>query len=440
MAGISVNLREWETVEPATLELLKGHRLPKDSEALQRIKLLQRSQQLDILETADGIRISTTSYVGTIRVGDLHITIRPKMEMEVLYSLLRYAYGLRDLKVFDRIAHGIEQHRFQDLLIYQLFVESKDILARGPRKEYLPTRESLRTIKGKIDFRKLACQGGVVRDEIPCRYYPRSENCLHNQILKAGLLFGAKLTEDLELRIKLRRLVKTVGDTVSDLRLNFDVLTQAKRTSNRLTRAYQPIFTIIELLMMSSGIDSSEKRIQIHGFLFDMNRFFQALLSRFLNENLRDHTVRDEYRLKGMMAYLPMYNPKRRTSPTPRPDYAIERDGQIRALLDAKYRDLWEKDLPRDMLYQLCIYAMSQKECRKATILYPAIDRVAKEARIEVKDPIYGGEQAQVILRPVDLAKMNELLSSPDGIATDKARQTLAKSMVFGTETVGGQN
>ena len=63
-----------------------------------------------------------------------------------------------------------------------------------------------------------------------------------------------------------------------------------------------------------------------------------------------------------------------------------------------------------------------------------------KEARIEVKDPIYGGEQAQVILRPVDLAKMNELLSSPDGIATDKARQTLAKSMVFGTETVGGQN
>jgi len=300
--------------------------------------------------------------------------------------------------------------------------------------EYLPTRELLKTIKGKIDFRKLASQGGVVRDDMPCRYYPRSENCLHNQILKAGLLYGAKLTEDLELKIQLRRLVKTVGDRVSDLRLNFDLLAQAKRASNRLTRAYQPVFTIIELLMMSAGIDSSEKKIQIHGFLFDMNRFFQALLSRFLYENLRDHAVRDEYRLKGMMSYLPMYNPKRRKSPTPRPDYAIERDGRICALLDAKYRDLWEKDLPRDMLYQLCIYAMSQKECRQATILYPALDRLAKEARIEVKDPIYGGEQAQVILRPVNLVKMNALLSSPDSITNEKARQALAQSMVFGSQ------
>ena len=88
--------------------------------------------------------------------------------------------------------------------------------------------------------------------------------------------------------------------------------------------------------------------------------------------------------------------------------------------------------MPRDMLYQLCIYAMSQKECRKAIILYPAMDSIAKEARIRVKDPIYGGEQAQVILRPVNLKQMYELIANPNDRASEKARQVLAFSMVFG--------
>jgi 5-methylcytosine-specific restriction enzyme subunit McrC len=206
---------------------------------------------------------------------------------------------------------------------------------------------------------------------------------------------------------------------------------------NRLTRAYSSIIAIIEVLFESAGIsldDRQPSKLNLPGFLFDMNRFFQALILRFFNENLRNFEVHGEYRLKGMMAYDPEYNPLKKKAPTPRPDYAILKNGQIEALLDAKYRDLWENSLPRDMLYQLCMYAMSQGENRTAAILYPVIGEHAGEAKIEIRDPIYGGQKAQVVLRPLNLIHFNELVSGPQSIQTERRRFEFAGYLAFGKQ------
>lgn len=141
----------------------------------------------------------------------------------------------------------------------------------------------------------------------------------------------------------------------------------------------------------------------------------------------------DEFRLKGMLIYDPLCNPLRRSPPGLRPDYVIFSRQQVVAILDAKYRDLWNKDLPPDMLYQLAIYALGQfAGVKSSIILYPTEEDAAKEQRIWVRYPLTGDRRAQVILRPVNLLKLENLLSQPQRLRQVKQKQAFARDLVFG--------
>jgi 5-methylcytosine-specific restriction enzyme subunit McrC len=227
-----------------------------------------------------------------------------------------------------------------------------------------------------------------------------------------------------------------LGESVTPTTLNADLLDRGTRGLNRLTSAYESALTLIRLLWHSQGVSFSEGQTDsnLPGFLFDMNRFFQAQLSRFLRDNLPCCTVRDEHHLRGMMRYAPGYNPRNRRPPVPRPDFVILRANRPIAVLDAKYRDLWDNPLPRDMLYQLAIYAVGHEQ-RAATILYPTTDATAQEARIGVTEPLFGRHLAHVCLRPVVMQKLGELIALGLSAGVQRRRTTYAEWLVTGEES-----
>ncbi len=96
--------------------------------------------------------------------------------------------------------------------------------------------------------------------------------------------------------------------------------------------------------------------------------------------------------------------------------------GKSVAVLDAKYRDLWEHKLGRDMLYQLrCMQQFSPTELQPSC--YPCTDANAKEARIDICDPVLQSQVAQVRLRPVNLSLLELLLLEKPSVTLERRRE-----------------
>ena len=434
---IPVNLREWERLSPSSHPRLANAHLDPDLAVKHLVKSLSESGVLHIDDLhGQGIAIRATSYVGRVGIGRFLITVRPKIDNMRLLRLLRYAYGLRNFRALSRVPFDIEEATFVDILVVQLAVEAEEILSRGMRREYVRREEALAVPRGKLDFVDYVRRAGRNEVALPCIFHPRREDCLPNRMLLGGLNLGADLAVDQHLRLRLRRLASRIAENVTPAPLDRHLLDRFRQTANRLTRAYVPAAQLARLLLEGLGVSlgGAEERVAAPGFLMDMNRFFQSLLTRFLTENAAGYEVRDEFPLRGVMRYTPQHNPRARRSPTPRPDFAVFREGRVRLFLDAKYRDLWDTRIPRDMLYQLAMYALLGCDSARAIILYPALqDRPDQE--IEVRNPLGSKRRAFVVLRAANLGHMEALVTATHAAAGERERRSYARWLVQETTT-----
>ena len=429
MNDCRIALREWESLGPDDNALLQGFRF-EDPQHRRLAAQLTKAGKVELRELYDGLHIRARSHVGRIELGRLTLTITPKIGIHQLLTLFRYAYGLRDLKRHGGASYSLDGDLFRDLVIAQLHQEVRQLIERGITRSYVGFDEDLASPRGRLDFVGLAARGGAAAATLPCRHYPRSSDNLLNQIVLAGLGTAYRITTDRVLAADIGRQMSLMAEHTRSVRLSASLLDKASRALNRLVAPYEYILRLIQILHFGTFVDfhDADESYPLPGFLFDMNRFFQSLLNRFLSENLPGFHVQNEYGLTEMMRYVAGQNPRGRQSPKPRPDYAIHRKNKLVALLDAKYRDLWDRSLPREMLYQLSVYALSQPRGSTAAILYPTTARGAKESMIEIREPLTGRGAGFVALRPVNVDHLVSLIEA-EGRSGQEDRERSARRL-----------
>jgi 5-methylcytosine-specific restriction enzyme subunit McrC len=431
MPPFVIELTEWDQVGPAQDARLRDCSLVGDPASCQLAEALRG--RVDIREVYGGLEITSTSFVGRVDVGPLRISIGPKLPSMPLARLLRYAYGLRDVSALEETSAPATKHGLQDLLVALLAAEVEELLHRGLARRYVPLSEKLESPRGRILIDRVIRAGGVREARLPCRHFERRADWHLNRVLRAGLEVGARLTEDRHLRRHVHQLSSMFGDVENLAILSSDDIDRAECDLSRLTAACGPALTIIRLLNDTLGIafDSRQPTHRMPGFLFDMNIFFQRLLSRFLRDNLDGARIEDELPIRGLFAYAADANPKLRRAPAPRPDYALFIDKDLCGFLDAKYRDVWQRNLPAEWLYQLSIYALASPS-EVSVLLYASMSADAADERVEVCQPVMWSNKrpASVILRPVPLSHLAELLDPNRARSLTEERRHLAHQLV----------
>jgi len=430
---IRIQLKEWSSRSAAQGRdpALVGVHLEDEASRAQAAGLT-KERKLLIRDLSCGLEVAATSYVGRICLGNVQITVEPKVGGDLLLKLFRYAYGLRHLNLLSRATYITGGGLFVELLVAQLQAEVRELLGRGLHRRYEARHEVMMRPRGRLDMKDLVARCGRMDQGLRYLHHPRIEDTTINRVILGGLNLAGHLTADTTLRVACSRLTAQLKLSVKQVPLTASLLKKAKQQMNRLVAAYRPAFAIVEILLAGRAIsmdEASSSDRALPGLLYDMNRFFQALLDRFLKENLDERlTVLSELRLRGMLAYTPGKNPLNRRAPTPRPDFAIMEKGRVAALLDAKYRDLWTTSLPREMLYQLSLYALSQPGASVASILYPTVAPHATEQQIEINETVGGRQRARIVLHPVNLPRLAELLD--EEVSSRQERYRFAQEML----------
>lgn len=346
-----VSLVEHETREAVPLSLAQARQL-------QRL-----SPTLEIRPSfADGFDLTATSWIGNVRVGDLTVTIEPKLSIARVLFLVSYSLhpdAWRDTD-FD---YAVED-RLLEAMAPGFVALTREALARGLRRGYRQRDEALQTVRGQVRFDdQLRSRFGrfppaeVTYDEF-------TEDVAENRVLLAAIeRLGRLRPRSRTVRRDLRRLrTRFQGVTLVD----YSAQPLPEITFDRLNRHYRPAIRLARLILRDSSIARRRGETRSTSFLVNMNRVFEDFAVVALREALGLSERSFPQQTHGRRLWL-----DERGRVRLEPDLSWWRGGRQPVFVgDVKYKDLDDGGVRNEDLYQVLAY-LEATGLREGFLVYP---------------------------------------------------------------------
>jgi 5-methylcytosine-specific restriction enzyme subunit McrC len=277
------------------------------------------------------------SKIGIVRVGEIQIKVMPKFPVNNLFYLL----GLHDGIKFESDTVNIAESRDITDLIFESFLRNVTAsTSRGLLTGYRRIEETSKVLHGRM----------LIGEQLKKRYghmYP---------VEVAFDEFTENIPENIELNMAITKAMKFGNLTTAQHRdfrhlsrkfSEIDVTKTGQRwTKNRHNIHYWNSLVLADLINSGKGFYEELGGVAVSGFTVDMYRVFEKFLLRELKVRLEKHGGVVETK------YLHLDEENRQRAQI---DIMWRRDGQIKFIADAKYKDPasnWES-----ALYQVNTYA-----------------------------------------------------------------------------------
>lgn len=333
----NLDLREWTpTVEPVPLSVRERDQLKAFLASIEPAP-----------GTNDAYYLRPGSTIGALEIGDLSVSIEPKLPIGRVLYLAAYAMGV-DFRE-ERFDYA-RKPTLVEALVPALTRAARRAFARGLLHGYRTEEEALQTVRGRIRVADQLRRRFGVPLPVEVRYDDFTDDVLANQLVKAAADRLSRLRiRSAPSRLGLARVAATL-DNVSLVEFPANDIPEVK--FDRLNEHYREVVTLARLILRHASIETGRGAVRANGFLMDMNDVFQEFVTRALREELglSERTFRSDSRLPPI--HLDTANRIRL-----KPDLSWWDGLTCTFVGDAKYKRVKNERVPNADLYQLLAYA-----------------------------------------------------------------------------------
>ena len=196
-------------------------------------------------------RLTPGSTVGALELGDLAVSIRPKLEVSLVLFLASYAMGAFRLQ--DKPYAFEDKATLVEALAPALVAPARRAFGRGRLHGYRTEEEALHTVRGRIMVAEQIRRRFDIPLPVEVRYDDFTDDILPNHLVKAAAaVLGAMHIEDADAREGLRWMDATLAN-VSRVRFSSSDIPAV--TFDRLNEHYREVAELSRLILRYRAIE-----------------------------------------------------------------------------------------------------------------------------------------------------------------------------------------
>ena len=323
-----------------------------------RLSVTERDHLRDVLpsltiEPAPGedgaYRLTPGSTIGALEIGDLSVSVLPKLDISRVLFLASYAMGAFKLREMERFNFESASSLVEALAL-ALAVAARRAFASGLLHGYRTEDEAMHTVRGRIRITEQIRRRFGVPWPLEVRYDEFTEDITANRLVKAA---AARLGQARVCSPRSRADLRWVSARLAKVSLvEFATNAVPEVAFDRLNEHYREVVVLSRLVLRHMSFETGRGGNQAPGFLMDMNKVFQGFVTQALREALgvSDRTFRDDN-------HIPHVTLDEARQISLKPDLSWWDSSTTCTFVgDVKYKQISDKGVPTAALYQLLAY------------------------------------------------------------------------------------
>ncbi|MYE86073.1 MAG: restriction endonuclease [Gammaproteobacteria bacterium] len=291
--------------------------------------------------------LTPSSTVGALEVGDLSVSIQPKLPVARVLYLASHAIGAIGFR--EELFGYKDEPTLVEALVPVFAAAARRAFSRGLLHGYQTEEDSLQTVRGRVRLDEQIRRRFGIPVPIEVRFDDYTVDVLPNRLIKAAALRLLGLRLHHGSRVKLSGVLANLEEVHT---VEFPPGTLPKVRFDRLNEHYREAVELSRLILRHTSIEPQQGSVRASGFLVDMNVVFQEFVTQALRRALclSEHAFPSDKNLPEGI-WLDEANRVRL-----KPDLTWWVEGKCTFVGDAKYKKVRDERVPNADLYQLLAY------------------------------------------------------------------------------------